>query len=93
MGTDDAYMFVWDESGTSRGPQEIGSCLLYFKKKIVTTKKVIMYTHQCGGQNRNIKLSLFCQYVVSHPDFTIEEIDHKFLVSVTLTVRPTKRDV
>lgn len=40
-----------------------------------------MYSDQCGGQNRNIKLSLFCQYVVSHPDFTIEEIDHTFLVS------------
>lgn len=81
MGTDDAYMFVWDESDASRGPQEIGSFLMYFFKNFVTTKKVIMYSDQCGGQNRNIKLSLFCQYVVSHPDFTIEEIDHKFLVS------------
>ncbi|CAK1581448.1 unnamed protein product [Parnassius mnemosyne] len=38
-----------------------------------------MYSDQRGGQNRNIKLSLFCQDVVSHPDFTIEEIDYKFL--------------
>lgn len=81
MGTDDAYMFVWNESEASRGPQEVGSCLIYFFLNFVTTKKVIMYSDQCGGQNRNIKLSLICQYVVSHPDFTIEEIDHKFLVS------------
>lgn len=47
----------------------------------VKTKKVIMYSDQCGGQNRNIKLSLIFQYIASHPDFTFEEIDHKFLVS------------
>lgn len=81
MGTDDAYMFVWDESMASRGPQEIGSCLLHFFKHYVNTKRVVMYSDQCGGQNRNIKMSLLCQYVVSSPDFTIEEIDHKFLVS------------
>lgn len=40
-----------------------------------------MYTNQCERQNRNIKSSLICPYVVSHPDFTIEEIDHIFLVS------------
>lgn len=40
-----------------------------------------MYPYQCGGQNRNIKLSLICQYVLSDSDFTIEEIYHKFLVS------------
>lgn len=26
METDDANMFVWDESEASRGPQEIGTC-------------------------------------------------------------------
>ena len=35
MGNGDVYMFVWDESVASRGPQEIGSCILYFLKKFV----------------------------------------------------------
>ena len=37
MGNGDVYMFVWDESVASRGPQEIGSCILYFLKKFVST--------------------------------------------------------
>lgn len=40
-----------------------------------------MYSDQCGGQNRNIKLSLLCQYIVSNPEYTINKIDHTFLVS------------
>jgi len=38
MGNNDVYMFVWDESVASRGPQEVGSCILYFLKKFVTTE-------------------------------------------------------
>ena len=81
MGNDDVCMFVWNESVASRGPQEIGSCILYFIKKFVTTEHLIMYSDQCGGQNRNIKLSLLCQYIVSKSEYTVKKIDHKFLVS------------
>ncbi|KAL4153089.1 hypothetical protein QTP88_000922 [Uroleucon formosanum] len=81
MGNNDVYMFLWNESVASRGPQEIGSCILHFLKKIVTTQHLIMYSDQCGGQNRNIKLSLLCQYIVSSPEYTVKKIDHKFLVS------------
>lgn len=81
MGNGDVYMFVWDESVASRGPQEIGSCILYFLKKFVSTEHLIMYSDQCGGQNRNIKLSLLCQYIVSSPEYIVKNIDHKFLVS------------
>jgi len=81
MSNGDVYMFVWDKSVASRGPQEIGSCILYFLKKFVSTEHLIMYSDQCGGQNRNIKLSLLCQYIVSSPEYTVKNIDHKFLVS------------
>lgn len=40
-----------------------------------------MYPDQCGGQNRNIKLSLLCQNIVSSPEYTVKKIDHTFLVS------------
>jgi len=40
-----------------------------------------MYSDQCGGQNRNIKMALLCNYIVASTSFTVEEIDHKFLLS------------
>ncbi|XP_047106374.1 uncharacterized protein LOC124775588 [Schistocerca piceifrons] len=81
MHNDDVYMFLWHESIASRGPQEIGSCLLYFIRNFVRTEKLIMYSDQCGGQNRNIKVAVLCQYIVNSSEFSVKEIDHKFLVS------------
>lgn len=80
-GTDDVFMYVWDESTASRGPQEIGSCLLKFIKEHVHTKKLIMYSDQCGGQNRNIKIAALCMFIVASPLYSVEQIDHKFTVS------------
>lgn len=74
-------MCVWDETVASRGPQEIGSCLLRYIKENVKTKRLILYSDQCGGQNRNIKMATLCQYIVSHPDYVVKRIDHKFFVS------------
>lgn len=47
----------------------------------MTTKKLILYSDQCGGQNRNIKMAVLCQYITTHSDFTVENIDHKFFLS------------
>ncbi|CAF4890888.1 unnamed protein product [Pieris macdunnoughi] len=62
---DEVTMYVWDETIASRGPMEIGSCLLRFIKEKVKTEKLIMNSDQCGGQNRNIKMTTFCHYIVS----------------------------
>ncbi|XP_038221196.1 uncharacterized protein LOC119839077 [Zerene cesonia] len=75
MKNDDVFMFTWDESVASRGPQEIASCILYFLKHIVKCKHLIMFSDQCGGQNRNIKMALFCQYIVSSSEYTTIKID------------------
>lgn len=80
MKTGKSFMFLWNETIASRGSQEVGSCLLHYIKNFVPAKKIIMYSDQCGGQNRN-KISALCNYIVTSSDFTIEEIDHKFLVS------------
>ena len=40
-----------------------------------------MYSDQCGGQNRNIKVAVLCQYIVSSSQFSVKVIEHKFLVS------------
>jgi len=81
LTTNDAYMYVWNESMASRGPQEIGSCLLHFIKNYVHTEQLIMYSDQCGGQNRNIKMALIWNFVVGSNYYLPTEIYHKFLVS------------
>lgn len=81
LATQEAVMYIWNESIASRGSQEIGSCLMYYINNFVDTENLIMYSDQCGGQNRNIKLSLMCNYMITSPEFKVSQIDHKFLCS------------
>lgn len=76
------HMYIWDESVASRGSQEIGSCLLkHFKTKIPdTVEKIILYSDSCGGQNRNIKLTLLLKHFLASNE-KIKSIQQKFLVS------------
>lgn len=80
LGNNEVFMYTWDESIASRGPQEIGSCVLHYIKNFVKTEKLIMYSDQCGGQNRNIKMAALCNYIVSCNISGVKEIHHKFLV-------------
>lgn len=41
---DNVSMCIWDETIASRGPQEIGSCLLRYIKENVKTKRLILYS-------------------------------------------------
>ncbi|CAH1099175.1 unnamed protein product [Psylliodes chrysocephalus] len=61
--------------------QEIGSCIFHYIKNYVRTEKLVMFSDQCGGQNRNIKMTALCNYIVSSELSTVNEINHKFLVS------------
>lgn len=81
LSTNEAYMYVWNESVASRGPEEIGSCILNFVEVYVRTSKLTMYSDQCGGQNRNIKMAALCDFIVTNPKYCCTQIDHKFLVS------------
>lgn len=55
-----ATMYVWYESIGSKGSQEIASCLYrYFIDYVPQdTQNIILYSDSCGGQNRNIKMTL-----------------------------------
>lgn len=81
LETGEVHMYMWDESIASRGPQEIGSCVAHYIKNFVTTRKLIMYSDQCGGQNRNFKIAALCTFIASSSDYKVDNIDHKFLVS------------
>lgn len=80
MNDNVAYMYVWDESVASRGPQEVASALLFHLKNHVRTKNLICYSDCCGGKNRNFKIALIWSYVTQSKEYTVENIDHKFLV-------------
>lgn len=81
MSTNEAFIYVWNEAVASRGPEKVGSCILNYVENHVKTSKLTMYSDQCGGQNRNIKIAALCDHIVTNPKFHCTEIDHKFLVS------------
>ena len=75
-------MHMFHEGIASRGSQDIGSCLLKHRREMDTSAKhLIMYSHSCGGQNRNINIACLLMHIVSNTDFSFTEIDHKFMVS------------
>ena len=75
------YMYVWSENIASRGPQEIASCLIkHFSQLPNNIQHLILYSDACGGQNRNIKMSLMLNYVLLK-SASLKIIDQKFFVS------------
>lgn len=76
-----AFMYVWSENVASRGGQEIGSCLLrHFREHLApSVKRIILYSDSCGGQNRNIKMSmLLSNYLCTS---SVDFIEQRFFVS------------
>lgn len=73
---------MWSEDVASRGRQEIASCLLKHLNNSIEddTQNVILYSDSCGGQNRNIKLTLMLKRLLSdHP--RLKTITQKFFIS------------
>ena len=54
------YCYVWVEGKAGRGAQEVGSCLLHHIEYNIEkdTEELILWADSCGGQHRNIKLTL-----------------------------------
>ena len=75
------FMYVWSEEQASRGTQEIGSCILehVFRHIPETLTHLILYSDSCGGQHRNIKMSLMLQYILQKSPF-LKTIEQKFFV-------------
>lgn len=76
------FFNLWTENEAGRGAQEVGSYLMkHISKKITNSvKELILWSDSCGGQNRNIKLTLMMQSALqSHP--SLEKIFIRFLIS------------
>lgn len=77
-----AFMCMWDESIASRGSSEIASCLFEVINKndnMINRKKLILWSDNCAGQNKNKTLLVFMLFLVNMGIF--DEIIQKFLVS------------
>lgn len=79
---DQAHCNVCIEGEAGRGPQEVGSCLIKYVKERLgdRVKRLILWSDSCGGQNRNIKLTLMLKALLNdHP--TLQQINLRFLES------------
>lgn len=78
------YMYFWNEAIASRGAQDISSCLIKHFSRFIPkeTKKVILYSDACPGQNRNIKTTLMIKKLLdSWPHSVLLTIEQRFFVS------------
>lgn len=74
------FMFVWHESLSGRGGNEIASCLLKgLTSRLTNKKKLVVWSDNCIGQNKNQMLIFLWIYLVANDIF--DEIDQKYLVS------------
>ncbi|KAJ4425415.1 hypothetical protein ANN_28030 [Periplaneta americana] len=78
---DEATCFMWNETTSGRGANQIGSCLYQFILQLPGhVEEITFYSGSCGGQNRNsIVTAMFSFVIDKNPN--IHEIHHKFLVN------------
>lgn len=79
-----AHMYIWNESIASRGPEEIFSCIYKYVSEIIPkdTKKIIMFSDACPGQNRNIKTTIMLKKLLNNwPYVQLRQIEQRFYVS------------
>ena len=78
--TMESYLCMWDESVAGRGGNEIPSCVLKVLNKGITNKKnLIVWSDNCGAQNKNRIIVFLFLFLVAHGMF--QNIEQKFLVS------------
>lgn len=78
--TNTAYMCVWNEGMGGRGSNEVVSCILRFLNSIdVPQNRLVLWTDNCAGQNKNKVMIMLFIFLVCHGIF--ENIQHNFLIS------------
>uniref|UniRef100_A0A6P7F869 Uncharacterized protein LOC114325933 n=1 Tax=Diabrotica virgifera virgifera TaxID=50390 RepID=A0A6P7F869_DIAVI len=72
-------MYMWNESTGGRGSCEIASCLShYFDSMDHQVKKVVLFSDNCGGQNKNMNIVLACLKKIHELKFDF--IEHYFMI-------------
>ncbi|KAK4313325.1 hypothetical protein Pmani_015313 [Petrolisthes manimaculis] len=75
------HLYVWNETIAKRGSSEIGSCLLHYIEHHVPSicKKLVIFSDNCGGQNKNLNISLLLLRYIHSGRFSM--VKHYFLMS------------
>lgn len=77
--TDEAYCCLWHEGQAGRGSAEIASCLLkLINEGYINHKKLIIWSDNCPGQNKNRTMLFLMIWLVCVGIFS--EVQHKFLL-------------
>lgn len=88
--TDKGYMYMWPENVAKRGSDEIASILYkHFKENPQQYEKLIVYSDNCSGQNKNWSVICLWHQLVKEKIF--KTIEHRFQV-VGHTHLPSDRD-
>lgn len=77
-----SYMYVWDETISRRGPEEIASCVVKHIFTVVpkTAIKVILYS-KSSSLYRNVKVSLMLKKIGSYlKDASLKTIEQRFFL-------------
>lgn len=87
---DKGFMYMWSEDIANRGSDEISSIIYkHIKDCGPFPRHLIVYTDNCGGQNKNwVLMSLWRQLVA---EGLFDSVEHRFLV-VGHTHLPSDRD-
>lgn len=76
-----ANCFMWHEAISSRGGNQVASCLLKYIQNLFENhdyKHIIFYSDSCGGQNKNSFMCAMFMLIMEIYN-KLEIIDHKFL--------------
>ena len=89
FGTRDGYCFVWNEAIVSRGACDIASCLLSYLEEMPRRgkKRVIMYSDNHTGQNKNRYLVTMLWYALQHNKLTLYQYAKSILRKGILLVK------
>ncbi len=78
LASKQGFCYVWLQTEGKRGSSEIGTCLLKWLTSLPpTTKRVVLWSDNCGGQNRNQFVLTALVWAVSK--LPIESITLRFL--------------
>lgn len=81
LSNDEAMCFLWDETISGRGSNQIASCIFNLLQSIPSNvSEITFYSDTCGGQNKNNNVALMFLYAIQFLS-SFKIINHKFLVS------------
>ena len=81
LATNEATCYIWDESVSGRGGNQIASCLYrHIMDLLPDINQVCFYSDTCGGQNKNSHVAAMFMTVLKDKK-TLKCIVHKLLIS------------